>query len=123
MEPRSGLAAYDRTTGHFDVYMPTQGMGDIMKEFAHVTGLPPTQFRIHAKDVGGGFGVRNEIYPEFSALAFAARELDRPVKWVGTVMPAPPAPITSTSASSRCDGPCMTLSRVGVEPRVYRPHG
>jgi carbon-monoxide dehydrogenase large subunit len=84
MEPRSGLAAYDRTTGHFDVYMPTQGMGDIMKEFAHVTGLAPTQFRIHAKDVGGGFGVRNEIYPEFSALAFAARELDRPVKWVGT---------------------------------------
>ena len=47
-------------------------------------GSPPTQFRIHAKDVGGGFGVRNEIYPEFSALAFAARELDRPVKWVGT---------------------------------------
>ncbi len=64
--------------------MPTQGMGDIVKEFAHVTGLPPAHFRIHAKDVGGGFGVRNEIYPEFSALAFAARELDRPVKWVGT---------------------------------------
>ena len=64
--------------------MPTQGMSDIMKEFAHVTGLTPEQFRIHAKDVGGGFGVRNEVYPEFAALAFAARALDRPVKWTGT---------------------------------------
>ena len=71
-------------TGHFDIYMPTQGMSDIMKEFAHVTGLTPEQFRIHAKDVGGGFGVRNEVYPEFAALAFAARALGRPVKWVGT---------------------------------------
>jgi aerobic carbon-monoxide dehydrogenase large subunit len=35
-------------------------------------------------DVGGAFGVRNEVYPEFVALAFAARSLGRPVKWVGT---------------------------------------
>ena len=84
MEPKSGLAAFDRQSGRFDIYMPTQGMSDIMKEFAHVTGLTPEQFRIHAKDVGGGFGVRNEVYPEFAALAFAARALDRPVKWTGT---------------------------------------
>ncbi len=84
MEPKSGLAAFDPQTGRFDIYMPTQGMSDIMKEFAHVTGLTPEQFRIHAKDVGGGFGVRNEVYPEFAALAFAARSLGRPVKWTGT---------------------------------------
>ena len=84
MEPKSALAAFDPQTGRFDIYMPTQGMSDIMKEFAHVTGLTPEQFRIHAKDVGGGFGVRNEVYPEFAALAFAARSLGRPVKWTGT---------------------------------------
>ena len=55
--------------------MPTQGMADIVNEFAHVTGLAAGAVsRIHARDVGGGFGVRNEIYPEFAALAFAARE-------------------------------------------------
>lgn len=84
MEPKSCLAAFDGQSGKFDIYMPTQGMGDIVKEFAHVTGLTPDRFRVHAKDVGGGFGVRNEIYPEFAALAFAAQSLGRPVKWTGS---------------------------------------
>src|SRR5262249_4911382 len=61
-----------------------QGMGDIQTEFAHVTGESREKFRIHVRDVGGAFGVRNEIYPEFTAILFAARSLGRPVKWVGT---------------------------------------
>ncbi len=84
MEPKACLAAYDAKTGTFDIYMPTQGMSDIRREMAHVTGLAPERFRIHAKDVGGAFGVRNEVYPEFAALAFAAQALGRPVKWIGT---------------------------------------
>jgi carbon-monoxide dehydrogenase large subunit len=84
MEPKSCLAAYDANSGMFDLYMPTQGMSDIRRELAHVTGLPIERFRIHAKDVGGGFGVRNEVYPEFTALVFAAQALGRPVKWTGT---------------------------------------
>src|SRR5262249_40647800 len=40
--------------------------------------------RIRARDVGGAFGVRNEVYPEFTAILFAAQSLGRPVKWVGT---------------------------------------
>ena len=35
-------------------------------------------------DVGGGFGVRNEIYPEFLAVMLAAKRTGRPVKWTGT---------------------------------------
>src|SRR3954467_15773458 len=35
-------------------------------------------------DVGGGFGVRTEVYPEFAALTLAAQSLGRPVKWTGT---------------------------------------
>jgi carbon-monoxide dehydrogenase large subunit len=84
MEPKSCIAAYDANSGVFDLYMPTQGMSDIRRELAHVTGLPLERFRIHAGDVGGAFGVRNEVYPEFSALVFAAQSLGRPVKWTGT---------------------------------------
>jgi aerobic carbon-monoxide dehydrogenase large subunit len=84
MEPKSCLAAYDAKSGTFDLYMPTQGMSDIRKELSHVTSLPIEKFRIHAKDVGGAFGVRNEVYPEFAALAFAAQSTGRPVKWTGT---------------------------------------
>ncbi|MEA2947503.1 MAG: aerobic carbon-monoxide dehydrogenase large subunit [Alphaproteobacteria bacterium] len=84
MEPKACVAACDTGSGRYDIYMPTQGMSDIQTEFAYITGLAREQFRIHARDVGGAFGVRNEIYPEFAALAFAARSVGRPVKWTGT---------------------------------------
>ena len=84
MEPKACLAAYDPATGIYNVYLPTQGMADVRGGFAHVAGVAPEEIRIHAHDVGGGFGVRNEVYPEFSALFLATRLIGRPVKWVGT---------------------------------------
>jgi carbon-monoxide dehydrogenase large subunit len=84
MEPKACTAAYDKATDSFDVYMQTQGMGDIQTGFAHVTGMPRERFRIHAHDVGGGFGIRNEIYPENAAVVLASKLVGRPVKWVGT---------------------------------------
>jgi aerobic carbon-monoxide dehydrogenase large subunit len=67
-----------------DVYMPTQGAAGIRAELAYVTGIPQEQLRVHAQDVGGAFGVRNEIYPEFVTILLATRSLGRPVKWTGT---------------------------------------
>jgi carbon-monoxide dehydrogenase large subunit len=84
MEPKACTVAYDAATDSFDVYMQHQGMADIQAAFAHVTGLPPERFRIHARDVGGGFGVRNEVYPENVAVLLAARTVGRPVQWVGS---------------------------------------
>jgi carbon-monoxide dehydrogenase large subunit len=84
MEPKSCLAAYDPRTGIYDVYMPTQGAASVRAELAYVTGIPQAQLRVHAQDVGGAFGVRNEIYPEFVAVLLATRSLGRPVKWTGT---------------------------------------
>ena len=49
-----------------------------------MTGLGPDRFRIRSIDVGGGFGVRHEVYPEFLALMLAAKRTGRPVKWIGT---------------------------------------
>ena len=84
MEPKACLASYNAATGVYDVYLPTQGMADVRGGFAHVAGVAREQIRIHAHDVGGAFGVRNEVYPEFAALFLATRLLERPVKWVGT---------------------------------------
>ena len=64
--------------------MPTQGMADVRGGFAHVTGVAAEQGSHSRLDVGGGFGVRNEVYPEFAALFLATKLLGRPVKWVGT---------------------------------------
>jgi carbon-monoxide dehydrogenase large subunit len=84
MEPKACLAAWDRASGVCDVYMQTQGMGDLLTGLAFVTGLPRERFRVHAHDVGGGYGVRNELYPENVAVVLAAQLTGRPVKWVGT---------------------------------------
>ena len=49
-----------------------------------MTGLAPEKFRIRSNDVGGAFGVRNEVYPEFLAVMLAAKRTGKPVKWNGT---------------------------------------
>jgi carbon-monoxide dehydrogenase large subunit len=46
--------------------------------------VPAEKIRIHAQDVGGGFGIRSQAYPEYCALMLAARKLGKPVKWVGS---------------------------------------
>jgi carbon-monoxide dehydrogenase large subunit len=84
MEPKSCLAAYDAATGTFDVYAPSQGLTLMVPALGAVFGHPPEKIRLHARDVGGGFGVRSEGYPEYCTLMLAARTLGRPVKWVGT---------------------------------------
>jgi aerobic carbon-monoxide dehydrogenase large subunit len=84
MEPKACLAAYDAATGIYDLYLPTQGMSALREGLAQVAGVTPDKIRIHAHDVGGAFGVRNEVYPEFAALFLATRLIGRPVKWVGT---------------------------------------
>ena len=84
MEPKSCLASRDASTDSFDLYVPSQGTSDLRTTLAQITGLGRERFRVHSVDVGGAFGVRNEIYPEFVALLVAARSFGRPVKWTGT---------------------------------------
>ena len=75
---------YDAAGESYELCLPCQGAADLKSALAHITGLPPERFRIRAVDVGGGFGVRHEVYPEFLALMLAAKKTGRPVKWTGT---------------------------------------
>ncbi|SDO54331.1 xanthine dehydrogenase family protein molybdopterin-binding subunit [Afipia sp. GAS231] len=84
MEPKSCLASYDAGTDTLEMYLPTQGTSMMQAEFAAALGMPIERIRLHAQDVGGGFGVRGEVYPEYMALALAAKTIGRPVKWLGT---------------------------------------
>src|SRR5262245_2233413 len=84
MEPKSGIARYDAAHDVYELYLPSQGTSDLKNALAHITGLDRDKFRIHSNDVGGGFGVRNEIYPEFVALVLAAKRTGKAVRWVGT---------------------------------------
>lgn len=84
MEPRSGIVVFDSQSEIYDVYMPTQGMSDVRRGLSVATGVAPENIRIHARDVGGAFGMRSDVYPEIVALFLAARITGRPVKWVGS---------------------------------------
>ncbi|HEX2334104.1 MAG TPA: molybdopterin cofactor-binding domain-containing protein, partial [Burkholderiales bacterium] len=59
MEPKACVIAYDVASGSFDVYAPSQGMAMMLPNFVAITGTPAERIRIHAHDVGGGFGIRS----------------------------------------------------------------
>jgi carbon-monoxide dehydrogenase large subunit len=84
MEPKSCIAHYDAAKDVYEVCMPTQGISDIKATLSQITGLSVENFIIRSMDVGGGFGIRNEIYPEFLAVMLAAKRTGRAVKWLGT---------------------------------------
>src|SRR5258708_20809523 len=84
MEPKACIAAYDAATGCFDVYASSQGMSMMLPNFKATFDLPVEKFRLHALDVGGGFGIPSQTYPAFSALMAAARALGNAVKWAGS---------------------------------------
>ncbi|TMI36047.1 MAG: xanthine dehydrogenase family protein molybdopterin-binding subunit, partial [Betaproteobacteria bacterium] len=84
MEPRAGMGVFDSDSGIFQLYACTQGATGMRGQMSAVLGVPPEKIRVIAEEVGGGFGVRFNIYPEYCALLLAAKRLGRPVKWVGT---------------------------------------
>jgi carbon-monoxide dehydrogenase large subunit len=84
MEPRACLAAYDKAGDMYHLYTCTQGVAIMRNQLSAVMGVPPEKIRVIAEEVGGGFGVRFNLYPEYCAALFAARKLGRPVKWTGT---------------------------------------
>jgi carbon-monoxide dehydrogenase large subunit len=84
MEPKACVAAFDPASGRFDIYCATQGMSMMRAGLSAVTGVPPDKIRVHAHDVGGGFGVRSDAYTEFCVLMLAAQKVGRPVKWVAS---------------------------------------
>jgi carbon-monoxide dehydrogenase large subunit len=82
MEPRAALAAFDPATGRFTVYAGNGGAVRLKHDLATILGVPAEKVRVLMGDVGGNFGTRGMIYAEFALVAWAARKLSRPVKWV-----------------------------------------
>ena len=84
MEPKACVVVYREADDSFDVHASSQGMSMMLPNLAAITGTPVERIRLHARDVGGGFGIRSQAYPEYCALMHAAKALRRPVKWVGS---------------------------------------
>lgn len=81
MEPRGCFAEWDGARLHLCVN--GQGVWNQRNETARMLGLPREAVRVTNPDVGGGFGMKAMTYPEYIAVAAAARALGRPVRWMG----------------------------------------
>jgi carbon-monoxide dehydrogenase large subunit len=84
LETRGALAAWDESTAALTVWTSTQAPFRIRSEIARMLGLDEGRVRVIAPDVGGGFGVKGGPYREEPLVAWLARRLRRPVKWIAT---------------------------------------
>ena len=81
LEPRAALGTYDEATGRYVVYASTGGVHRQRSEIAGVLGVPESEVRVVTRELGGNYGTRNNLYPEYALVAWAARRVGRPVKW------------------------------------------
>jgi aerobic carbon-monoxide dehydrogenase large subunit len=80
MEP-NGIAVVPEGDDRYTVWVSTQVPFDVRDDLADVLGVPKDHVRTIAPDVGGGFGAKLQIYPEYLVVAAAAKALGRPVRW------------------------------------------
>ena len=82
MEPRAAVGDYDSGTDTITLYTTSQNPHVARLVLAAFIGLAPeNKLRVIAPDVGGGFGSKIFIYAEETVCAWAAKKIDRPVKW------------------------------------------
>ena len=82
LEPRACWADWREERLHFS--FPGQAVWPIRLELSEVLGLEESRVRVTTPDVGGGFGMKAFMYPEYIAVAHAARTLGRPVRWASS---------------------------------------
>ena len=84
METRGVLASYDPGTEMLTVWSATQIPHLLRTQLAAMLNAPEMKVRVIAPEVGGGFGSKLNVYGEEALVAYLARKLSRPVKWIET---------------------------------------
>lgn len=82
METRGALAVHDVATDLLTVYGAAKVPHYNRDAIARMLRREPARVRLSEGHVGGGFGIRGELYPEDVLVCVAALRLGRPVKWV-----------------------------------------
>jgi carbon-monoxide dehydrogenase large subunit len=83
METRGALGEWDAATGRYTLRTASQMPHGLKSHVAQVLGTPEESVRVVIADVGGGFGAKNALYPEHALVLWAARQIGRPVCWIG----------------------------------------
>jgi carbon-monoxide dehydrogenase large subunit len=82
MEPRSAIASFEPASGRWTINVGSQGVFGLRNSIAEdILKVPRDKVRVLTGNVGGSFGMKAQVYPEYVCLFHAARALGRPVKW------------------------------------------
>ena len=82
LETRGALASHDPARDVVEMYGAAKIPHVTRDLLARTLGRSPTSVHLHEGHVGGGFGIRGELYPEDVLVCLAASRLGRPVKWI-----------------------------------------
>src|SRR5262249_24997861 len=82
MEPRGAIGRYNPADESFVLYSSTQNPHRVRETLAQsVFRIPESKLRVIGPDVGGGFGMKGDTYPEEGIVLLASQLIGRPVKW------------------------------------------
>jgi carbon-monoxide dehydrogenase large subunit len=81
IEPRSAIGEFDAAADKWTMYSCSQGVFGLKGMLRDVLGAPAEKVRVITGNVGGSFGMKAAMYPEYVCILHGARVLGRPVKW------------------------------------------
>ena len=81
LEPRAAICSFDAESGRYTLTAPGQGVFGMKNQLAEIMGVAADKVRMITWNVGGSFGMKGSIYPEYVGLAHGAKLLARPLKW------------------------------------------
>jgi carbon-monoxide dehydrogenase large subunit len=84
MEPRVAIGDYNAADDSYTLYSASQNPHGVRMEMSHIFHVPENRIRVVSPDVGGGFGLKGNPFPDDALVFWASRRLRRPVKWVAT---------------------------------------
>ena len=81
MEPRAAIGEYNAAGDKWTLYSSSQGVHGMKTSLMDILSAPADKVRVVTGQVGGSFGMKAAVYPEYVCILHAARLLGRPVKW------------------------------------------
>jgi aerobic carbon-monoxide dehydrogenase large subunit len=82
LEARGAIGRYDIARDILELHGAAKVPHRNRELLARMLKRAPSSIHVHESHVGGGFGIRGELYPEDVLVCIAAMRLNRPVKWI-----------------------------------------
>jgi carbon-monoxide dehydrogenase large subunit/6-hydroxypseudooxynicotine dehydrogenase subunit gamma len=82
LEARGAIGRYDASRDLLELHGAAKVPHRIRELLSRMLGITPSSIHVHEAHVGGGFGIRGELYPEDVLVCVASMRLGRPVKWI-----------------------------------------